>query len=473
MKGKFREAAGKYWHEYTRMRTAIFLLLGILVIVLIGSFIPQQNTSDPTKVEAFLTSWPNLNILFADLQLPLTQVFVSPVFYVLLGLLYISLGWCVIRRGKALVMRTLRGYKRTPQYWGEWGSWLFHSSFFLLLIAVVWGKATGYQGLVTVTEGQSFTNTPSGYDTLQQGLLFHGNYAPFTLRLNSFEATYASNGEASNYVSNVTVFDRGKEVETKNILVNDFLSIDNVNVYQQDYGWAPTIVVKNPQGQTVYDGQIQFFDDADNIGNKALADGVLKVPDFDYTISGAKQAVQIGAKMTFYPDATVIPQVGSNGSINPTAVSYGPGGVAVRNPIIEMQLYVGNLGLDSGGPQNVNQLNTSQMSPYYSDAAVIPLQMGKTMTLPIDVKNGKPVDFTISFPSVTQYSLFQVNDDQGVLLVYTGFILIMVGLLTKLYLRPLLEHRQRKRRQPISLDRRWSSDSSGEPQTPEREPASV
>ena len=49
MKGRFREAVGKYWHEYTRMRTAIFLLLGILVIVLIGSFVPQQNTSDPTK----------------------------------------------------------------------------------------------------------------------------------------------------------------------------------------------------------------------------------------------------------------------------------------------------------------------------------------------------------------------------------------------------------------------------------------
>jgi cytochrome c biogenesis protein len=455
------------------MRTAIFLLLGILVIVLIGSFVPQQNTSDPGKVEAFLTAWPNLNVLFADLQLPLTQVFVSPVFYALLILLYISLGWCVIRRGKALIMRTVRGYKRTPQYWGEWGSWLFHSSFFLLLIAVVWGKATGYQGLVTVTQGQSFTNTPSGYDTLQQGLLFHGNYAPFTIRLNSFEATYASNGEASNYVSNVSVFDRGKEVETKNILVNDFLSVDNVNVYQQDYGWAPTIVVKNPQGQTVYDSSIQFFDDADNIGDKALADGVLKVPDFDYTITGATQAVQLGAKMTFFPDATLIPSVSTNGAIDPTATTYGPGGVEPRNPVIEMQLYVGNLGLNTGAAQNVNQLNTADMSPYYTDAQVIPIAMGQTLPLPIDTKNGKTVDFSISFPSVTQYSLFQVNDDQGVLLVYTSFILIMTGLLTKLYLRPLLERLQRRRRQPIRLDRRWSSDSSGEPQAPDREPASV
>ena len=473
MRGGFREVAGRFWHEYTRMRTAIFLLVGVLLIVLIGSFVPQQNTSDPGKVEAFLTAWPNLNVLFADLQLPLTQVFVSPVFYALLGLLYVCLGWCVIRRGRALIMRTVRGYKRTPQYWGEWGSWVFHSSFFLLLIAVVWGKATGYQGLVTLTQGGSFTNTPSAYDTLQQGLLFHGNYAPFTLRLNSFEASYAPNGEASNYVSNVTVFDHGKQVQTKNIIVNDFLSVDGVNVYQQDYGWAPTIVVKNPAGQTVFDGPIQFFDDANNIGNKALGDGILKVPDFNYTIPGASQAVQIGAKMSFFPDATVIPAISTNGSIDPTGTTYGPGGVAPRNPVLEMQLYVGNLGLNSGAPQNVNQLNTTAMSPYFSDGHVIPVLLGQTLNLPIDTRNGKTVDFSVSFPAVTQYSLFQVNDDQGVLLVYTSFVLIMTGLLTKLYLRPFLERRQRRRRQPITLDRRWSADASGEPQTPDREPASV
>ena len=476
MKAKLAARVGRYWHEYTRMRTAIFLLLGILVIVLIGSFVPQQNTSDPSKVEAFLTSWPNLNVLFADLQLPLTQVFVSPVFYVLLGLLYVSLGWCVIRRARALIMRTLRGYKRTPQYWGEWGSWLFHTSFFLLLIAVVWGKATGYQGLVTLTEGQSFTNTPAGYDTLQQGLLFNGSYAPFTLRLNSFEATYASNGEASDYVSNVTVLDHGKAVKTQNIRVNDFLSVDNVNVYQQDYGWAPTIVVTNPEGQTVFDGPIQFFDDPNSVGDKALGDGVLKVPDFNYTIKGASQPIQIGAKMSFFPDATLLPSVGSNGTIDPTATTYGPGGVATRNPVVEMQLYVGNLGLSSGAPQNVNQLDTSSMQPYFSDGHVIPLLLGQSVQLPIDTANGKTLDFTISFPAVHQYSLFQVNDDQGVLLVYTSFILIMSGLLTKLYLRPFLERRQRKRRRPITLDRRWSSESSGEPQPdpdPDREPAAV
>jgi|GEM_PF-1338651 len=474
MKAKLGRGTARYWHEYTRMRTAIFLLVGILLIVLIGSFVPQQNTSDPGKVEAFLTAWPNLNVLFADAQLPLTQVFVSPVFYTLLGLLYISLGWCVIRRGRALIMRTFRGYKRTPQYWGEWGSWLFHTSFFLLLVAVVWGKATGYQGLVALTEGQSFTNTPSGYDTLQQGLLYSGNYAPFTLRLNSFEATYASNGEAKDYVSNVSVFDRGKRLQTQNIRVNEFLSVDGVNVYQQDYGWAPTIRVTNPAGQTVFDGPIQFFDDSNNIGNKAIGDGVLKVPDFGYTIKGFSQAIQIGAKMSFFPDARLLPSVGSNGVIDPTATTYGPGGVSPRNPVVELQLYVGSLGLNSGAPQNVNQLDTAAMRPYFADGHVIPILLGTSMQLPIDTVNGKTVNFTISFPAIHQYSLFQVNADQGVLLVYTAFGLIMTGLLTKLYLRPFMERRQRRRRTPIILDPRWSADASGEPQPePDREPAAV
>src|SRR2546425_948606 len=86
--------------------------------------------------------------------------------------------------------RFWRGYPRTPQYVGEWGSWLFHSAFLLLLVAVVWGKVTGYQGLVTLTDGNSFTETRAGYDQLQEGLLFDGQHSGFTMRLNSFHATY-------------------------------------------------------------------------------------------------------------------------------------------------------------------------------------------------------------------------------------------------------------------------------------------
>lgn len=459
-----RERARRFWREYTRMRTAIFFLIGVVAIVAVGSFVPQDGTSDPTKVQAFLSGNPTLAGVFSAVGLPLTSVFVSPVFYVLLGSLYIALGACVLRRGRALLVRTVRRYPRTPQYWGEIGSWVFHSSLFLLLVAAVWGKATGYQGLVTVVEGHSFTDTPAGYDTLQQGLLFNGQHAGFTVRLNHFAASYASTGEASDYVSNVTVIDHGRTVETKDIRVNDFLGYDGVNVYQQDYGWAPTIVVTNPQGQTVYNGPIQFFDEPTQPGNKAEEIGVLKVPDFDYTIPGAPQPLQIGARMAIFPDARLVPSVGSGGAIDPTQTQYGPGGMTARNPVIEMQLYVGDLGLNGGQAQNVNVLDTAHMQPYFSDAHVVPIPLGGSYTFAMPGANGQNLPFTISFPSLHQYSLFQVNKDSGVPLIYVAFFLIMAGLLTKLYARPLLERRARRRGGgAIRLDPRWTSSVSGEP----------
>lgn len=454
-----RGKAGRFWREYTRMRTAIFFLTGVVAIVLVGSFVPQQETSDPAKVQQFLNAWPTLNGLFTHLGLPLTSVFVSPVFYVLLASLYIALGACVIRRGRALLVRTLRRYPRTPQYWGEWGSWVFHASFFLVLVAVLWGKSTGYQGLVAVSEGQSFTETPAGYDQLQEGLLFNSPHAGYTLRLNRFTATYGSNGQASDYDSNVTISDGGKPVLTRDIRVNSFLGYADTAVYQMDYGWAPRIVVRNPAGEVVFDDTIQFF------GNdKRTQTGVLKVPDFGYTIPGASQALQIGARLAIFPDARTIASINSDGSINPTQTQFGPGGQTARNPVLEVQLFAGDLGLNAGQPQNVNQLDTLHMQPYYADARVLPLALGQTLSLPLPGANGSSTEFSISFPQLRQYSFFMVRRDNGVPLVYVSFALMMAGLLTKLYARPLLERRRRRRsRAPIQLDAAWMSAARGEP----------
>ncbi|HEY4869006.1 MAG TPA: cytochrome c biogenesis protein ResB, partial [Candidatus Dormibacteraeota bacterium] len=94
-----RRRFARFWREYTRMRTAIFFLIGVVAIVAVGSFVPQQETSDAAKVQLFISDHPNISGLFAHLGLPLTDVFVSPVFYVLLGSLYIALLACVVRRG--------------------------------------------------------------------------------------------------------------------------------------------------------------------------------------------------------------------------------------------------------------------------------------------------------------------------------------------------------------------------------------
>lgn len=425
------------------MRTAIYMLLGVLGIVLIGTFVPQQFTSAQQKVTQFLADHSALNGLASDLGLPLTSVFVSPLFYILLGSIYIALFSCVVTRGRALIVRTVRRYPRSPQYWGEWGSWLFHTSFFLLLIAVVWGKATGFDGIMTITEGQRVAETRASFDTLQEGMLFNGHHAGYEVQLNSFKAPLQANGMPSDFVSNVTVFDAGRPVITKDVRVNDFLGYDNVDFYQQDYGWAPHIVVTNPSGEVVSDNEIQLISD-----NKTASTGVLKVPAFNYVLPGQTKPTQIGAKLVLYPDAQAVPTVG--GTTSGLSVSYQPGTAAATNPVLEVELFVGDLGLDNGSTQDVFSLDTSGMQPYYQGAATFPLALHQSTTLQLPAANGGTAAFTVSFPDLKQFSLFHVKEDSGVPLVYSTFVLTMVGLLTKLYLRPFLERRQRRRKAALA-----------------------
>ena len=287
------------------------------------------------------------------------------------------------------------------------------------------------------------------------------------MRLNNFRASYAANGEASDYVSSVSVIDHGHTVLTKDIRVNDFLGYDDVAVYQQDYGWAPRLVVRNPAGTVVFDGSVEFFDDPKNAGNKGIGEGVLKVPDFAYTVPGASQALQIGARLALFPDARVLPSV-QGGSIDPSQTQFGPGGVLPRNPVMDLQLWVGDLGLNGGAAQDVNQLDTDHMQPYFVNAHVIPLALGQTQKLDLPGAGGKPTQFSITFAGLHQYSLFLVKKDSGVAFVYASFGLIMAGLLSKLYMRPLLERRERTRRgAPVMLDSRWTAAVSGEPQPAE------
>ena len=52
---RVRARAARFWREYTRMRTAIFFLVGVVAIVAVGSFVPQQGiyrvsfVSNPSK----------------------------------------------------------------------------------------------------------------------------------------------------------------------------------------------------------------------------------------------------------------------------------------------------------------------------------------------------------------------------------------------------------------------------------------
>jgi cytochrome c biogenesis protein len=290
--------------------------------------------------------------------------------------------------------------------------------------------------------GGTFTDTPSQYDQLKDGVFAGDPHQGFTVKLDSFRATYSpQNGEPSDFTSHVTVLDHGHAVQSQDVQVNNFLSYDNVAFYQLDYGWAPHIVIKNPGGRTVFDGYVQMFSGPG--GDKSRQSGVVKAPDFGYVIPGTSNKVQFGANVAMIPDAQQSAKVNSDGTIDTTHISYSAGGQEARNPVIQLQPYIGDLGLNGGQTQSVNSLNTAHMTEL-TPGQFPPVVMGTTTELFIPGSDGQLAPFTVSFPDLKQYSAFLIKKDNGVGLVYASFFLIMAGLLTKLYVRPLAESRRKK-----------------------------
>ena len=133
------------------------------------------------------------------------------------------------------------------------------------------------------------------------------------------------------------------------------------------------------------------------------------------------------------PDAAP-DQLGMVGFFYPTAVKLGTGAFTsnypdAENPLLTLQVYTGNLGLDDGVPRSVYQLDTSgltQIAGTKSDAKSIELKPGQTKTLPQGAGS-------ITFNGVKRYVSLDVHHDPSQLWVGGFAVLSVLGLLTSLF----------------------------------------
>ena len=200
------------------------------------------------------------------------------------------------------------------------------------------------------------------------------------------------------------IYDGGRLVESRSIQVNHYVDYRGVKIYQASYGWAPTLKIETPDGRTVEDGPTIL------VGDPQFANGVVKAP------SAGPGNQQLGATAIFMPD----PQV--------TNQSIGPGTPQLRNPIMLVRLYRGNLHLDQ--PQNVFTLDTSNMDLRWRGA----LRLGDSVVT--------PDGYRLSFTGLKRYTDLTVNKDPGIPIVLAAFVIGLAALLISLYL-PLLGPEQR------------------------------
>jgi cytochrome c biogenesis protein len=457
------------WRQLTSMRTALLLLFLLALAAVPGSLLPQRSV-DPTLVTIYIEKHPKLGP-FLD-RLSGFDVFAAPWFAAIYALLFISLIGCLIPRirmhAKALLRRppkapahparlatgtkfetsasvaeviaaggkVLRGRRYRVSgdagsvaaekgYLRETGNLMFHISLVVLLAGIALGSMWGYTGKVVITDGGGFTNTLVQYDNFNHGALVKTDQLnPFSFVLNKFTATYQPDGTPATFTADVNLQDKlGGPSVHKIVRVNEPLKIGEAKVYLINHGYSPHVVLKDKSGTVLYDDYIPCVaSDTRNLTSSC----VFKIPDTGLAPKGdLKIPQQIGVRSVLAP---TFEADNFNGSVFP----------ALRNPrLAGVQVYVGDLGLDAGTPQNVYTLDTSRMT---LDTKI--KGPGGSSTPLLDPRDPKadsvtnlPGGLVLTVDNVKNYAVFSVKYDPGKGLVLWAAIAMLVGLIGSLLVR--------------------------------------
>ena len=406
-----RRLLWREWHTLARMRTAIILLAIVGTLSVIATELPQR-ALQPERATDYINTHRLLGPFFD--QLGLFSVYESWPLLLAVVLMYVSLSNCVITRGRALFRRWRRRLPRNAQFIGEAGSLVFHLSFFVLLAGVAYNLAGGFTAFVNVIEGDSVVESRSSYDQVEEGLIFNPNqHRGYEVKLDRFNASYYTNGKPSDFVSHVEVLDQGRKVKEQDIRVNEYMAYRDVKFYQANYGWAPVLQVTTVDGRKVFDAPVIFF------GDQSFANGVLKVP------AAGPPGEQLGARMFFAPD------------VQGDALNAHAGSANLVDPAVSFAFFKGDLHSDRAA--NVYDIDVTAMKQIWTGA----IRLGETAVLPDGSR--------VTFARVARYSGFQVTYAPGLPIIYTAFVLMLGGLLVRLYLRPLIEWRARRRAAPQTV----------------------
>jgi cytochrome c biogenesis protein len=457
------------------MRTALILLLLLAAAAIPGSVYPQRS-ADPNGVTSYFSQNPELAKVLDGLQL--FDVYSSVWFSSIYILLFVSLIGCVVPRSivhaKAMASEppaTPRVLARMPAYQlvdakksvrsevvenaakllkreryrvivdgdsvsaergylRETGNLIFHVSLIGVLVSVGFGGAYSYSGQRLLVEGDTFVNNLAGYDSFSPGAFFNeGNLPPFSMTLNKFEIAFDNN---VNHKANAgTPIDFRATVSTKNaptaaakpalIRVNEPLEMPDAKVYLTGNGYAPVLAfsdqpcknldggVRVIEGPFSYQGAVPYLPQDSNYTSL----GVIKLPD--------AKPNQYGVLSFFYPTAGKLP-TGALTSVYPAALSP-------QSSLLTLNVYVGDLGLDSGIPSNVFSLATHGLKQLSGGkTGVKPIQLlvkGNAENLPNNMG-------CVAFTDLKRFASLDIsyNPGQGWVLLFA--LLSLAGLVLSL-----------------------------------------
>lgn len=307
----------------------------------------------------------------------------------------------------AITVSAERGYMR------ETGNLIFHFALVGVLIAVGFGGGFGFAGQRAIYEGQAFTNSLIAFDSFNPGRFFDSaSLPPYTIQLDKFTAVYEEKnsnaiGQPVDFTAEVTTQIKGEKPQKQTIKVNEPLRIAGTDVYLLGNGYAPTVTVRDPEGNIVFTDSVNFLPQDKNLTSL----GVIKLPD--------GLAEQVGLIGFFYPTVSE-GHSGAFFSMYPDLI----------DPRLTLDVYAGDLGLDEGIPRSVYALDTEDMTKLAGRKAPqksLEFKIGDTVELP----NGLG---TVTFDGVKRFVSLDIHRDptQGWVLVFA--LSALAGLLISLFI---------------------------------------
>ena len=443
------------WRQLTSMRTALLLLLALAIAAIPGSIYPQRS-ADPNGVVQYFRNNPEAAEILDFFQF--FDVYSSVWFSAIYILLFTSLVGCVLPRTKVhfealksepvqtpsnlarmpvFEKQTIKASKDVLQvakelllkkryrviqrgdsisaekgYSRESGNLIFHFSLVGVLIAVGIGGGLSFSGQRVLAEGDTFVNNLAGFDSLSPGTFFNpDSLAPISVTLDKFEVDYDLRNETNigaplDFRATVTTRTPTDPVgKTTVVRVNEPLDQRGASVYLTGHGYAPVITIRDGNGNISYSGSSIFLPQDGNM----TSIGVIKVPD--------NLPEQIGIIAFFYPTASQL-STGAYTSVYPDVI----------DPLLSMNVYTGDLGLDSGVPLNVYALDTDRLTEVAgrnSETPGIELRLGETKALP----NGLG---TVSFDEIKRFASLDIAYNPGQFWVLIFSLIALAGAMISL-----------------------------------------
>ena len=133
------------------------------------------------------------------------------------------------------ILETENGFKAAKNRFGVLGPSVTHLGIIVIILGSFLGNIFAYEGFVNLLPGESKMFPEQN----------------FTLYVDDFYLGFREDGSTDQYYSSLRIMENGKEVENKEIWVNNPLNYKGLNFYQSSFGWVSNLTIKDKDGNIV------------------------------------------------------------------------------------------------------------------------------------------------------------------------------------------------------------------------------